>query len=102
MTKNISKTVVLGLTTSLFTLLAQNLSAQTESRENRSSQEKPKFSELLSKMDKNKDGKIALGEAEGPMKKDFKTIDANGDGFITEKEFKAAPKPERKGPRPGQ
>jgi Ca2+-binding EF-hand superfamily protein len=30
------------------------------------------------------------------LKKDFKKIDANEDGFITKKELKKAPKPERK------
>ncbi|MFT6066595.1 MAG: Ca2+-binding EF-hand superfamily protein, partial [Paraglaciecola sp.] len=43
----------------------------------------------------NEDGKISLKEAKGPLKTDFKIIDTNEDGFISKKEMKKAPKPER-------
>lgn len=60
--------------------------------------EPPKFSELLEKMDTNEDGKLALSEVKGPLKKNFAKIDLDEDGFITEEEFKKAPKPKREGP----
>lgn len=56
----------------------------------------PTFSELLEKMDSEKDGKLAAGEVKGRLKKMFSKIDTNEDGFITEEEYNNAPKPEKK------
>jgi hypothetical protein len=68
--------------------------AQAPTQENRPPQGRlPKFSELLIKMDKNKDGKLSKAEIEGPLKNDFAKVDKNKDGFITEAEFKLAPPP---------
>ena len=47
-------------------------------------------------MDKNEDGKLSLDEIKGPLKEDFSKVDTDEDGFITEDEFKKAPKAERK------
>lgn len=58
--------------------------------------EPPTFSELIKDMDANKDGKLAKDEIKGPLKNDFTKVDTDKDGFITEAEFKKAPKPERK------
>jgi len=58
--------------------------------------EPPSFSELVKEMDANKDGKLAKDEIKGPLKKDFAKVDTDEDGFISEAEFKKAPKPERK------
>ncbi len=49
--------------------------------------EKPTFDQVLSKLDTNKDGKIAQSEAKGPLEHHFKEIDTNGDGFISKAEF---------------
>jgi EF hand len=49
---------------------------------------KPQFSDLLSKKDSNKDGKLSASEVQGPLKNDFLKVDADKDGFITETEFK--------------
>ena len=38
-------------------------------------------------MDKNDDGRISSGEAQGQLKKNFDRVDANGDGFIDRKEL---------------
>jgi Ca2+-binding EF-hand superfamily protein len=59
-------------------------------------QGRPKFSDLLSKMDTNKDGKLTLTEAKGPLKDNFAQIDKDKDGFITETEFNSAPPPPRR------
>ena len=58
--------------------------------------EPPTYAQLLEKMDKNEDGKLAKAELKGPLKKKFAEIDTDEDGFITEEEFKKAPKPERR------
>ncbi len=55
----------------------------------------PPFSQMLTKMDQNKDGKLASSEVQGRLKENFAKIDANADGFITEEEFKNAPRPPR-------
>jgi hypothetical protein len=78
--------------------IAQNQEPSHQKREGRPPQgEKPKFADLLTKMDKDKNGKLSKSEIEGPLKNDFEKIDANKDGFITEAEFKKAgpPKPPR-------
>ena len=56
----------------------------------------PQFSELLAKMDSNNDGLISASEVQGRLKDNFTTIDADGDGFITETEMANAPKPKRR------
>jgi hypothetical protein len=78
--------------------IAHNQEPSHQKREGRPPQsEKPKFADLLTKMDKDKNGKLSKSEIEGPLKNDFEKIDANKDGFITEAEFKKAgpPKPPR-------
>lgn len=49
----------------------------------------PQFSELLSQMDANKDGKLDITEVKGRLKEQFSSIDSNKDGFITTEEFKS-------------
>ena len=61
--------------------------------------ERPTYAELLTKMDTDKDGKLAQSEAKGPLKDHFSKIDTNEDGFVTEEEFVKAPKP-KNGQRP--
>lgn len=56
---------------------------------------RPEFSDLLSKLDADKDGKLSQTEVQGRMKDDFARIDSDADGFITEAEFKAAAPPKR-------
>ncbi|WP_055437609.1 EF-hand domain-containing protein [Lacinutrix algicola] len=64
--------------------------------ENRKEKTPPTFSELLKEMDKKEDGKLEKSELKGPLKEDFSKIDTDEDGFISEKEFKKAPKPKRR------
>ena len=58
---------------------------------------RPTTDEIFSMMDANKDSLIELSEAQGPIKNDFETIDADNDGFITKEELENAPKPDRQG-----
>jgi Ca2+-binding EF-hand superfamily protein len=46
-------------------------------------------------MDANKDGKLAKAEVQGRLKDNFDKADTNGDGFITEEEFKNMAPPKR-------
>ena len=61
----------------------------------------PKPAELLERMDANNDLKISKDEAHGPLAKDFASLDADSDGFITTEELKAMKKGPR-GKRPNQ
>ena len=67
-----------------------------QSEGNRERKEPPTFSELLKEMDKNEDGKLSKVELKGPLKENFSKVDLDEDGFITEEEFKKAPKPKRR------
>ena len=57
--------------------------------------------ELMTKMDANKDGKLSKDEVKGPLSNDFDKIDTNEDGYISLEELNNAPKPERGGNRQG-
>ena len=68
---------------------------QSQSRERK---KPPTFAALLKKMDANEDGKLSKDELKGRLKDNFAKIDTDENGFITEKEFEKAPRPER-GPK---
>ena len=57
--------------------------------------ERPQFSDLLLKMDDNKDGKLSKSEIDGPLQNNFSEIDKDKDGFIPEAEFNDTPPPPR-------
>ena len=87
------KTTLLSLS---FTILAISFTAaqSNDGREHK----RPTFTELLKKMDSNKDGMLSKEEVKGPLKDNFATIDLDKNGFISEEEFKKAPKSnDRKG-----
>jgi len=50
--------------------------------------ERPSVSEILKKLDTNKDGKLSISETKGPLKEDFAKIDTNKDNFLTKEELK--------------
>ena len=56
----------------------------------------PSIEKIFQDLDTDKDEKISLKEAKGPLQKDFSTVDTNEDGFITKEELKKAPKPKRR------
>lgn len=72
------------------------LTSQAQSKENERSKTPPTATEILKKMDENKDGKLSKEEVKGPLKEDFKKIDTNEDGFISKEELEKAPKPKGK------
>jgi len=87
-------------------LLVVGCSSQKESVNNESQaarqnerKERPSSEQLLFKLDANNDGKLEKSEVDGPLEREFATIDSNGDGFITKEELEKAPKPKR-GKRP--
>jgi len=49
---------------------------------------KQDLNELFEKMDVNKDDKITVAEAEGPLKQMFKTVDIDNDDFLSKEELK--------------
>jgi hypothetical protein len=96
MLKFISKTFLIAfLAQSLFACAQKTQPAQSEGgpQGGPNGGKRPEFSELLGKMDENKDAKISATEAKGPMKERFSQIDTNKDGFISEDEFKKSPPP---------
>jgi hypothetical protein len=101
--KNTIKTITLGaITFMIVSCVSQNNQASSETQRpsgQGGQQGPPSFSQLLSEMDANKDGKLAKSEVKGPLVNEFSTIDANGDGFLTESELKNAPRPQRSGRR---
>ena len=56
----------------------------------------PSTEKIFQDLDSDKDDKISLKEAKGPLQKDFSKIDTNEDGFITKEELEKAPKPKRR------
>lgn len=89
------KTFKTSIKVALFTVLFSSISYGQFSQ-SAEKKERPTFAKLLKEMDKNEDGKLEASEAKGPLKDNFVKIDADEDGFISEEEFKKAPKPERK------
>ena len=77
-------------------ILVAFLATQNQSFAQDRNQGPPSFSQILTELDQDEDGKISKTEAKGPLKNDFAKIDANEDGFISEAEFDEAPKPKGK------
>jgi len=103
MQKVIFKVVAVALLFFLLTTCSKKTSAVEASKNPRVNQdnrqqrgERPQFSDLLARMDKNKDGKLAQSEVQGRLKNDYTRIDKDRDGFITESEFNSAGPPARK------
>lgn len=95
--KKIVKKIMLGAS-AIMIIACSSQNNQTSNRTQRPSGQQggpPSFSQLLSEMDTNKDGKLAKSEVKGRLANDFSKIDADSDGFLIESELKNAPAPQR-------
>ena len=81
------------LSISLVILISASVNAQEEHSDKERRKGPPSIEQIFKDLDK--DGKISLKEVKGRLKKDFKKVDLNEDGFITKEELKKAPKPKR-------
>ncbi|WP_452229885.1 YHYH protein [Lacinutrix sp. MEBiC02404] len=63
---------------------------------------RPSISEIFTKMDINKDGKLSSTETEGPLKEDFSKIDINKDTYISKEELQKASKGNNQRPKGGK
>ena len=90
--------LLIGACTQKTQSTVQSTANKTESRSADRSKRggPPSFSKMLEKMDSNQDGQISASEVQGRLKDNFTTIDADGDGYITETEMQNAPRPERR------
>jgi len=86
----LKNSLIIGIFAFLFTTSAN---AQQNSNDHK---EPPTYAQLLKELDANEDGKLAKAEVKSPLKEKFNDIDTDEDGFITEDEFKYAPKPKHK------
>lgn len=89
------KSTIKILATFIFTLV---LSSTSYAQQNNNERPKgpPSIKQIFKDLDTNKDDKISIKEAKGPLKNDFKKIDLNEDGFISKKELKKAPRPKKR------
>ncbi len=94
MKSNLLSTAVL-----IFGLAVLNVNSANAQSNDRERKEPPTFGQLLKQMDKDEDGKLSKIEIKGPLIDNFDKIDTDEDGFITETEFKKAPKPNRNKPQ---
>lgn len=92
---NFSKELKTGAVTLGFLLLGTFVSAQ--STQDKKGGKKMTTTELMEKMDANKDGKLSEIEVKGTLKENFTKIDTDKDGFLSIKELEKAPKPEGRG-----
>lgn len=51
----------------------------------------PSADQILEMMDKDKDEKVSLAEAQGPLKRDFSRLDKNEDEYLTREELSQIP-----------
>ena len=96
--KKTIRTLIIGASVLFVSCASQNDQSQSGSGGQRRSGGQggaPNFSQLLSQMDANKDGKLSKSEVKGRLANDFSRIDSNSDGFITENEMENAPRPQR-------
>ena len=94
--KKITKAFVLGtIACMMFACTSQKEQASSNQRPSGRQGGAPNYSQLLSEMDANQDGKLSKNEVTGPLQRDFAKIDSDGDGFITKTEVENAPKPPR-------
>lgn len=65
-----------------------NVSIDKKALRGQSNEKHPDASQMLVRMDANKDGKISKTEARGKLKENFNLRDVNEDGYITDNEMR--------------
>ena len=81
-------TIIFAVFLALSSIIASCKSVDTASSQNRQGRKgQPSVSELISKMDMNKDGKLSKKEVKGPLAQGFDKLDTNGDGFLSKEEI---------------
>ena len=91
-----------GILTGIMTLIfSLNVRAQSSEKQ-QDRKERPSVEEIFEMMDSNEDAKLSEEEVKGPLKRNFKKIDLNEDGFINMEELEKAPKPKRKNKSKGK
>ncbi len=94
--QNIMKVVMLTMGTIAFTAC----SSKSQQRQGNSERgERPSATEMITKMDEDKDGKLSESEVKGRLKDNFAKVDTDKDGFITKEELENAPKPQGRPPK---
>ncbi len=83
------KVIVMKIQMTVLLLLAAGFAmAQNDN----SGRKPPTAAELISKLDKDGDGKISASEFDGPSEH-FTRFDKNGDGYLSEDEIPSGPPP---------
>ena len=92
---NVLKASVLIVSLAFFMSCKSTSKTATESNSSNS-----QATEMLSRMDTNKDGKLSKDEVRGPLQDMFDKLDTDSDGFLSPAELAKAP--QRKGGQGGQ
>jgi len=64
--------------------------------------QQPSATDLISKMDANKDGKLSKDEVKGPLSQHFSKVDLDKDGFITKEELEKGQNQNKQRPQGGR
>ena len=70
-------------------------------RGNTQNRQPPTATDLISRLDKDQDGKISQSEFDGPAEH-FTQFDANGDGYLVESEIPSGPPQQQQGQQQGR
>ncbi|MDF7825359.1 hypothetical protein P4B35_15140 [Pontiellaceae bacterium B12227] len=86
----------------IMALLLAAGTTMAQRQENNNNRQPPTAAELISRLDKDKDGKVSESEFDGPAEH-FSQFDTNGDGYLSESEIPSGPPPvEQNGSQPQQ
>jgi len=81
------KNTLLALFTSALIILTSCKTKQDPKQPPIHDEQRPTPEQLISEMDRDKDGKLSISEAKGPILNDFSNIDSDNDGYVTMEEL---------------